>query len=449
VSNTLAITPTDPEDITNKGYVDNKVIDVAHGGTGLTGTPANGQLPIGNGIGFALGTLTAGSGISIANGAGTITISAAGGSGTVTSVGLSLPSIFSVTGSPVTTTGTLTATLQTQTANTVFSGPSSGGAATPTFRTLTATDIPNLDTSKLTSGVLPVARGGTETSNRTLVNSGSTTTVNWESRTLSGGDWTLSAGANFGTSSSTVEGTLRFDSGDLEVYKDGDWRCLVLNLRKESEINEDWTSGSTTGAYGWVSTLVGTGAVALSSVNMDAAHLGVVDLTVSTNADVAILSLNANTIQLGGGSYFNEWSVYIPTLAAVGQDYVLRCGFGDSSTSADHVDGVYFEYNRSLSVNWAIKTANNSTRTTGTVGSPVAVAAATWTKLGYIVNAAGTSVQFYLNGTAYGTAITTNIPITAGRDVAPSAQLIKTNSNTARSVSIDYFRGKTRFTTAR
>jgi len=58
----------------------------------------------------------------------------------VSSVSLALPSIFSVSGSPVTTSGTLTGTLATQNANLIFSGPSSGGAATPTFRSLVAAD---------------------------------------------------------------------------------------------------------------------------------------------------------------------------------------------------------------------------------------------------------------------------------------------------------------------
>lgn len=66
-----------------------------------------------------------------------------GGSGTVTSVGLSLPSIFSVSGSPVTTAGTLTGSLATQTANTLFSGPSAGGAAAPTFRAMVTADVPD------------------------------------------------------------------------------------------------------------------------------------------------------------------------------------------------------------------------------------------------------------------------------------------------------------------
>lgn len=72
------------------------------------------------------------------------------GGGTVTSVGLSLPtSIFDVSGSPVTASGTLTATLDNQSANTVFSGPTSGGAATPGFRSLVAADIPTLTASKI------------------------------------------------------------------------------------------------------------------------------------------------------------------------------------------------------------------------------------------------------------------------------------------------------------
>ena len=67
----------------------------------------------------------------------------------VTSVGLSLPNLFTVSGSPVTTTGTLTAQLATQDANKVFAGPGSGSAAAPTFRALVAEDIPSLNASKI------------------------------------------------------------------------------------------------------------------------------------------------------------------------------------------------------------------------------------------------------------------------------------------------------------
>jgi hypothetical protein len=51
--------------------------------------------------------------------------------------------------------------LGTQMANTIFAGPASGGGASPAFRTMVAADLPNIDVSKLTTGVLGVARGGT------------------------------------------------------------------------------------------------------------------------------------------------------------------------------------------------------------------------------------------------------------------------------------------------
>ena len=68
--------------------------------------------------------------------------------GTVTSVALSLPNIFTVSGSPVTTSGTLTATLASQTANHFFAAPN-GSAGAPTFRAMVAADVPTLTASKI------------------------------------------------------------------------------------------------------------------------------------------------------------------------------------------------------------------------------------------------------------------------------------------------------------
>ena len=87
--------------------------------------------------------------------------------GSVTSVGLSAPSIFTVTNSPVTSSGTLTMTLASEAINTVFAGPGSGSASTPTFRALVAADIPANITSNTTgsagslTGTVAIANGGT------------------------------------------------------------------------------------------------------------------------------------------------------------------------------------------------------------------------------------------------------------------------------------------------
>ena len=81
-----------------------------------------------------------------------------GGLGTVTSVAMTGDgTVFnsSVTGSPVTTSGTLAPSLHTQTAHTFLAGPASGSPAAPTFRAvdIATTDITgNLAVSHLNSG---------------------------------------------------------------------------------------------------------------------------------------------------------------------------------------------------------------------------------------------------------------------------------------------------------
>jgi len=54
----------------------NGIVAVANGGTGLSSTPANGAIDIGNGTNFTRSTITAGSGITVTNGTGSITIAA-------------------------------------------------------------------------------------------------------------------------------------------------------------------------------------------------------------------------------------------------------------------------------------------------------------------------------------------------------------------------------------
>jgi hypothetical protein len=65
-----------------------------------------------------------------------------GGSGSVTSIAVAAPAEFTVSGSPVTTSGTITIGKATETANTVWAGPTTGAAAAPTFRALVANDLP-------------------------------------------------------------------------------------------------------------------------------------------------------------------------------------------------------------------------------------------------------------------------------------------------------------------
>lgn len=185
-------------DISSLGYVTSV--------SGTTGriTSTGGTTPV---IDLASGVITAGTTGSITAipvitvdtyGRVTSITTAANPQGTVTSVGLSLPSIMAVTNSPVTSSGTLTGTLTTQAVNSIFAGPSSGAAATPTFRALTTADIPALSYGTVTSvAALTLGTTGTDLSS-TVANSTTTPVITLNVPTasasnrgaLSSTDWT-------------------------------------------------------------------------------------------------------------------------------------------------------------------------------------------------------------------------------------------------------------------
>ena len=114
--------------------VDNVILtlplDVIYGGTGLTAIPTNGQLLIGNGVDYTLSTLTAGTGLTITNAAGSITPSITN----TTVVAGAYGSASSVTTLTVNAQGQLTV---------------AGSVAIA------------ISASQITSGTLPVAQGGT------------------------------------------------------------------------------------------------------------------------------------------------------------------------------------------------------------------------------------------------------------------------------------------------
>jgi hypothetical protein len=104
-------------------------------GTGyrIGGTAPAGHYLRGNGTNYVDGTIQAGD---LPAGTGTVTsVSFATGGG-------ASDALYTISGSPITTSGTITETLNTQTQKTFLAGPTSGAAATPTFRTIASTDLP-------------------------------------------------------------------------------------------------------------------------------------------------------------------------------------------------------------------------------------------------------------------------------------------------------------------
>lgn len=136
----------------------------------------------------------------------------------VTSVGLTLSglsALFSVSGSPVTSAGSITLTQVTSAANTVYAGPTSGGAAGATFRSLVAADIPTL-TGYLQSAnnLSDVANAATAADNLGLGSGDSPTFHGLFSDT---GNWSISFAGTFATvgdvSAVNVEASSKFIIG--------------------------------------------------------------------------------------------------------------------------------------------------------------------------------------------------------------------------------------------
>jgi len=80
---------------------------VANGGTNATATPTAGAVPYGTGTAYAFSAVGTVGQFLKSNGASAPTWATVTGTGTVTSVAATVPAFLSVTGSPITTTGTL------------------------------------------------------------------------------------------------------------------------------------------------------------------------------------------------------------------------------------------------------------------------------------------------------------------------------------------------------
>lgn len=179
--------------------------------TGVTGT-----LPVANGgTGTATPSLVAGTNVTVTGTWPNQTVnSTASGSGTVTSVAATVPSVLSITGSPITSSGTLAigysgtalpvlnggtgVTTATGTGNAVLS--TSPTLVTPILGTPTSATLTNATDLPLTTGVtgtLPVANGGTGTTTPSIV-AGTNITVSgtWPNQTIN------AAGVGLGTVSS-------------------------------------------------------------------------------------------------------------------------------------------------------------------------------------------------------------------------------------------------------
>ena len=167
-------------------------LKIANGGTNGTAVPTAGAVPYGTGTAYAFNAVGTSGQVLTSAGAGTPTWTTPT-TGTVTSVGLSLPAEFTVSNSPVTSSGTLTAVWASETAKYFFAAPNAANG-TPLFRAIVASDIPALAYAPQTSGTSILYGNGTGGFSNVTIGSGISFAAGTLSATGSGGTVTSVTG---------------------------------------------------------------------------------------------------------------------------------------------------------------------------------------------------------------------------------------------------------------
>lgn len=267
------------------------------------------------------------------------------GTGTVTSVALqdsSSTPIYSITGSPVTSNGTLTFTLNTEPANFIFSGPTTGTSSQPTFRALVIADIPVLSSLYVTqsevgaplgvatldaSGKIPVG----ELPSVVMEYQGSwnptTNTPTLSDGTGSNGNVYYVSALYTGTVAGLTDPSMtNFQIGDLVIYSSaiGKWQLVTpaagvsfvngaqgsVTVNAINQLTGDITSGPASGSQSQVATLTATSnstLVTLSSLSLPGSQVtgniagNAANITATSNSTLTTLSsLAFPTSQLTG-----------------------------------------------------------------------------------------------------------------------------------------------------
>ena len=274
----------------------------------------------------------------------------------------------------------------------------------------------------------------------------------------SGGDSTgtvLVLGTKTGSASDPtgVNGAMYYNAtlAEFRCYADGVWTSCMANARTSyhytnemlSDISDDSLEFNHAGNGG------------SGYIDGETGHPGIAQIGTGTTTPGTVWSyagmVGRSTLLLGNGDYWRYETVLRLSTAGGGLSngtdrYRVEAGFNDDAAS-DGVDGCYFKYSdNNNSGKWQGVCRSNSTESTCDVGITVAVD--TWYRLTVVVNSAGDSTDFQVNGVSK-CQVTTNIPTGAGRNTRWGDQIIKDSGSSNRYIDLDYVDVQAQFGTSR
>lgn len=225
------------------------------------------------------------------------------------------------------------------------------------------------------------------------------------------------------TTDATKVGLASFDSASFGVDANGFVTSTGgITPASQYEIFDDFifvdapslNSGGTFACYGiFCVKCVGNSWTHTNALN----HPGILSNTSTAATDKYISSSNGTAYmgpQAGLSKFTFEWMAKIDFLSAANPNYQLAQGMWDNPSAVPElgpIDGMYFLYNH------AVNGGNFQliTRASGvsTVTNTASAADTAWHRYKIIINAAGTSVSFYIdNVEVTGSPVVTNIPTT-------------------------------------
>jgi hypothetical protein len=207
--------------------------------------------------------------------------------------------------------------------------------------------------------------------------------------------------------------------------KQGEGGSAAVDQRRNRAFDTDFLTKNVVQPP-FVGGAISTGSIltGVTGAQIDLNHPGQWLVRSSATANSGYQCQTQPEVRIGGGEVFD----FVFKTAAALTGTTLRCGFLDTTTSADAVDGCYFELPPTGAITG--KTSANSVRSSTATLATLAVA--TWYHIRLTVNATATNVLFEVfndAGALLGAAsLTTNIPVLVGRETA--CGFVATNSGT-------------------
>lgn len=202
------------------------------------------------------------------------------------------------------------------------------------------------------------------------------------------------------------------DSGTVIAYPLNE--SAAKSFRERFRVSTDCIASTNTSDFAY--TVSGTSAAFSSVATGSDNAVGLLRAALGTTATgrASIGSPNLAVLRFGLGVATFDTILRLAALSTATDTYSIRAGFIDSITG-ESVDGAFFRYTHSVNGGrWQSVCRSNNVETAVDTGIAV-VAGGALIDMKVVVNAAGTSAAFTIDGTVVAT-ITTNIPVAAGRE---------------------------------